>query len=122
MAQVKHGSEHLAPLDIERPTSARAASPAGIQDEDDAPLLGDKRSDEGTVDMGPMPIAAWLLLAAAVMLRTASYVVLVAFLSPTLGAHCHKLPLPVMGVTESPFTLGGRHVAALRQVLGRRSL
>ena len=61
------GSKQLEISDIELQKPTRAAlTTAGKQDDDDAPLLGDKRADEGPVDMAPMPFAAWLLLAAAV--------------------------------------------------------
>jgi len=60
-----HSSHGSASVDIElQKQSAWPADTPG--DHDDVPLLGDSGGDAGAGDMVAMPVAAWLLMVAAV--------------------------------------------------------
>ena len=68
-------SHRLVPVDIElQKQSSGPAPPGGDHAEDDAPLLGESGDDAGAGDMVSMPVAAWLLLAAAVGRLSVVYV------------------------------------------------
>lgn len=71
--QSAHHSQQLEAFDIElQKQPPWPAAPAGDHDDDDAPLLGEPQDDAGAGDMATMPMAAWLLLAAAVRRRLAA--------------------------------------------------